>query len=113
MSAMWIGKVERPWSPDWRASRSMELMSPTSSRRLARSKSRKVSNSLEDIPAWFFLGFESPELETCSTRCIGLSLRSGLVSMRDLDSDLCEPLIFEGGAASGFFPADDATGAGA
>src|SRR5687767_5195614 len=68
MSAMWMGSVERFDSLAWMASRSIEFISPISSRRLASRRSRKNSSSLEDRPAWFFLGLLSPELETCSTR---------------------------------------------
>src|SRR4051794_7008014 len=53
---MCIGRLERLVTPDRRASRSMELMSPTSSRRLASSSSRKFSSSLGDRPAWFLRG---------------------------------------------------------
>src|SRR5258706_8963368 len=56
MSAMWRGRLERFSPLRWRASLSMERMSPTSSRRLARSVSRKTSSSLVEKPAWFLLG---------------------------------------------------------
>src|SRR5690348_12049074 len=58
MSAMWMGRVERLLPPLLRsASRSIELMSPRISRRLASSRSRKCSRSLGENPAWFLRGF--------------------------------------------------------
>src|SRR5689334_9249642 len=58
MSAMWMGSVDRLLPPLLRrASRSIELMSPRISRRLASSRSRKCSSSLAEKPAWFFRGF--------------------------------------------------------
>src|SRR4051794_4657930 len=56
MSAMWSGRLERFSPLRWRASRSMEYMSPTSSRRLARRASRKVSSSRMERPVGFLLG---------------------------------------------------------
>src|SRR5882762_236643 len=56
MSAMWRGRLERFSPLRCRASLSMERMSPTSSRRLARSVSRKTSSSLVEKPARFLLG---------------------------------------------------------
>src|SRR5260370_3254711 len=60
MSAMWSGRLERLLLPPrCRASCSIELISPTSSRRLASSMSRKCFSSLERRPAWFLAGFKS------------------------------------------------------
>src|SRR5688572_17078650 len=60
MSAMWRGRVDRLVPPLLRrASRSIWDMSPTSSRRLSRSRSRKCSSSRIDRPAWFFRGLPS------------------------------------------------------
>src|SRR4051794_11238589 len=56
MSAMWRGRLERFSPLRCKASRSMEYMSPTNSRRLASSMSRNVSSSLADSPARFFPG---------------------------------------------------------
>src|SRR5438552_664218 len=56
MSAMWSGRLERFSPLRCRASRSMEYMSPTSSRRLAKSMSRNVSSSLVERPARFLAG---------------------------------------------------------
>src|SRR5438309_9274666 len=69
---MWIGRLER-LDPlvERNASRSIELISPTNSRRLARSKSRKCSRSLGDMPAWFFLGLAP--LVTAGWRVTGSS----------------------------------------
>src|SRR3954465_13787962 len=56
MSAMWIGRFER-FSPErCNASLSIERMSPTSSRRLASSRSRYPSSSRIESPAWFLPG---------------------------------------------------------
>src|SRR4051812_15614266 len=58
MSAMWMGRVDRLLvPPERRASRSIELISPTISRRFSSSLSRKCSNSFVSRPAWFFRGF--------------------------------------------------------
>src|SRR5687767_10865673 len=56
MSAMCSGRFERFSPLRWRASRSIEYMSPTRSRRLASSASRNVSSSLADRPARFLPG---------------------------------------------------------
>src|SRR5690554_6251383 len=64
MSAMWTGRLERLVPPPaLRASRSMELMSPTSSRRLASSSSRKWSSSRLVRPEAFFFGREEAGLD--------------------------------------------------
>src|SRR5215218_3643669 len=60
MSAMWSGRVDRFVPPLLRrASRSIWDMSPTSSRRLSSSRSRKCSNSRLVRPAWFLRGLPS------------------------------------------------------
>src|ERR1700686_4900492 len=74
MSAMWMGRVERLLPPLLRsASRSIELISPRISRRLASSRSRKCSSSLLENPAWFFRGFSL--LATGATGALGGSDR--------------------------------------
>src|SRR6185437_1029572 len=57
MSAMWIGRLERLLPPlVFRASCSIERMSPRISRRLARSNSPKCSRSRDEKPAAFLRG---------------------------------------------------------
>src|SRR5262245_16556804 len=60
MSAMCRGRLDR-FVPvvERSASRSIELMSPTSSRRLARRSERKYSRSFRPQPAWFLRGLPS------------------------------------------------------
>src|SRR5262245_26633914 len=81
MSAMWIGRVERLVPPEVRrASLSIEYMSPTSSRRFSRSRSRKCSSSLGVRPAWSLRGL--PLVGTASG--IGTGRAGGGSGRRDL-----------------------------
>src|SRR4051812_25240250 len=83
MSAMWTGRLDRLLPDDRRASLSMEYMSPTSSRRFSRRRSRKCSSSLGERPAWFFRGL--PLVGTASG--MGRGGRTGS-SLRDSSLDL-------------------------